>query len=72
MVRDNYLKEEKMKREKYRKNKLTQKNNYNPFNELWFWLQLASIRTDFICSQDKHDEKQNYCIDTQNPNSTYL
>jgi hypothetical protein len=57
-----------MKRKKYNKNKLMQKGNYCPFDEIWFWLQLASISieyTDFICSQDKHDVMQNHCVDKQ-------
>jgi hypothetical protein len=51
-----------MKRKKYHRNKLTQSDDYNPFDEIWFWLHLASISieyTDFKCSQDKHDVMQN-------------
>jgi hypothetical protein len=55
----------KMKRKKYYKNKLTQKD-YNPFDEMWFWLHLASIP---IKCQNKHDLKQSHCIDKQNSNS---
>ena len=54
-----------MKHKKYYKNKPTQKDDYNPFNEIWFWLHLASIPIE---CQDKHDLKQNHCIDKQNSN----
>jgi len=54
-----------MIRKKHHKNKVTQKD-YNPFDEIWFWLHLASINTDIMCRQDKHYEKQNPRIDKQN------
>jgi hypothetical protein len=59
-----------MKRKKYHRNKLTQSDDYNPFDEIWFWLHLASISieyTDFICNDGKHDVMQNDCVDKQNP-----
>jgi hypothetical protein len=59
-----------MKRKKYHRNKLTQRNDYNPFDEIWFWLHLASIPIEFMFGQDKHDEKQNHCIDKQNSHLT--
>jgi hypothetical protein len=49
------IKMKKMKRKKYHKNKLTQKDNYNPFDEIWFWLQLASIPIE---CQDKDDQRK--------------
>ena len=61
-----------MERKKYHKNKLAQKDDYNPFDEMWFWLHLALMPTectDFMCSQDKGNVKQNHCIDRQNSHS---
>jgi len=52
-----------MKHKKYSQNKFTQKDDYNPFDEILFWLQLASIPIE---CQDKDDLKQNHCIDKQN------
>jgi hypothetical protein len=53
---------EKMERKKHHKNKLAQKDDYNPFDEMWFWLHLASMPVE---CQDKDDLKQNHCIDRQ-------
>jgi len=55
-----------MKRKKYHKNKITKKD-YNPFNQMWFWLHLASIPMDYsVCDQDKNNPKKNHCVDIQN------
>jgi hypothetical protein len=64
-----------MKLKKYHRNKLTQRDDYNSFDETWFWLHLASISieyTDFMCSQDKHDVMQNHYVNKQNSRSNTL
>jgi fructose-1,6-bisphosphatase len=59
-----------MERKKCHKNELTQRDDQNPFDEIWFWLHLASISiecTDFMRSQDKHDVKQKHHKESKQP-----
>jgi len=59
-----------MKQKKHLKNKPAKKDVSNPFNEMWFWLGLASIEfTDFIQSKDERNDKQNHSVEMKKSHS---
>ncbi len=58
-----------MKQKKNKKNESAKKDK-NPFDQMWFWLHLASIEyTDFVQSKDERNDKQKHPIEMKKSHS---